>query len=279
LFDPATLITNGDRKAGVLGEIETIFTDLPINIDDVSLKVPLLANKLQLVPRYDEYRIIPENWDDTETNESVSAADADAKMDVDFDLDFFEFETTGGDVFESAMEFADPDFIDLTEVSFQPGKAQKNTRQKVRFTESYCNIIRKKLDKEKTSIDIVKYLSKTPRWFEAYALRFVVENAKQIINKYKDEYADDPSPVIKSAVNRSVSVLFNVRPDHLFILGDSVRMSTLQDFETLMKRSKMYKRDCFDRFFGSGRDVTIKEYYPNSPKVFFDDSEIDFDEL
>jgi len=279
LFDPATLISNGDRKNGVLGEIETIFTDLPIVIDDVSLKIPLLANKLQLVPRYDEFRIVPENWDDNETNESVSAADADLNMDVDFDLDFFEFETTGGDAIMSALEFVDPDFVDLTEVSYQPGRQVKNSRQKVRFTESYCNIIRKKFDKEKTSVDIMKFISKTPHWFEAYASRYVIENAKQIINKYKDEYDSNPSQSIKSAVNRSVSILFNVKPDNLFILGDPVRSSTLSDLENIMKRSKMYKRDCFDRFFGSGRDVTIKEYYPSSTKVFFDDTEVDYDEL
>lgn len=279
LFDPASLIANGDRKIGVLGEIESIFTDKPFDIDLVTLKIPLLATKIEMVPRYEEFRIIPENWDDVDTNESVSAADVDAKEDDDFDLDFFEFETTGGDIFESAIEYVDNDFADLTDVSFKPGQIKKTTRQRVRFTESYCNIVRRKLDRELSAIEIIRFLSRTPRWFEAYATRFVIENARQIINKYKDEYSDDPKDSIRSAINRSVSVLLNVRADHLYVMGDAIRDSTISDLELIIKRSKMFKKDCFERYFGAGRDVTIKEYYPLATRVFFDSSDVVFDEL
>jgi len=279
LFDPASLIANGDRKIGVLGEIESIFTDKPIDIDLVSLKIPLLASKIGMVPRYEEFRIVPENWDDVDTNESVSAADAEAKEDDDFDLDFFEFETTGGDAIESAIDYVDNDFADLTDMSFKPGQIKRTTRQRVRFTESYCNIVRRKLDRELSAIEIIRFLSRTPRWFEAYATRFVIENARQIINKYKDEYSEDPKDSIRSAVNRSISVLLNVRADHLYVMGDAVRDSTVSDLEIIIKRSKMFKKDCFERYFGAGRDVTIKEYYPLATRVFFDSSDVVFDEL
>jgi hypothetical protein len=279
LFDPASLLANGDRKIGVLGEIESIFTDKQIDIDQVTLKIPLLASKIAMVPRYEEFRIVPENWDDEDTNESVSAADAEAKGDDDFDLDFFEFETTGGDAIESAIDYVDNDFADLTDMSFKPGVMKKPTRQRVRFTESYCNIVRRKLDREPSTIEIVRFLSKTPRWFEAYATRFVIENARQIINKYKDEYSDDPRVPIRSAVNRSISVLLNFKVGHLYVMGDAVRDSTVSDLGNIIKRSKMFKEDCFERYFGSGRDVTIKEYYPKATRTFFDISEVVFDKL
>ena len=249
LFDPSSLISNGDRNIGILGEIETIFTPKALNVDTATLRIPLLASKFNFEPKYEEFRVVPENWDEAEEDQSsISAAEADKIQDDEFDLDFFEFETTSGNIFESALEPVDNDFADLSELTYKPGVKQKQTRQRVRFTESYCNIVRAKMAQEECAFDIEKYISRFPKWLECYARQYLIENSKQIINKYSSIYSDEPTSAVRSAVNRSISILIRIRPEYMYINGPSVQKGIIDDFELLVKRMKIFKRDCFSRF-------------------------------
>ena len=139
--------------------------------------------------------------------------------DDDFDLGFFEFETTAGNIVESAIDSIDNDFADLSEVVFKPGTKKKDTRQRVRFTESYCNIVRSKLSNEEHATTIERHISKFPKWLECYARQFLIENSKQIVNKYASIYSEDPSDAIRSAINRSISILIKIRPEFMYING------------------------------------------------------------
>jgi hypothetical protein len=280
LFDPASLISNGDRKIGILGEIECIFTALPIDLGSASFKIPLLATKMSLEPKYEDYTVVPENWDErAEEESSVSAADKDQAANSDSDLDFFEFETTPGNIFESEIDNTDNDFTDLTDVSFKPSTKRGNTRQRVRFTESYCNIVKTKLNREESALSLQKVLSRYPKWFESYVTRYFIENSRQIINKYSSVYSETPSDAIRIAVNRSISILCNFRYEHMYSIGDKVKPGMIDDLELLVKKNRIYKKDCFYRFFRDGRDETIQDYYPNSSKIFFDTDEVQYDEL
>jgi len=283
LFDPASLLYDGPRNIGILGEIETVFSESKnsTKLEELQLNIPLLASKLNLSPEFTPYVIVPDKWEDRQS-ESTESVHGDIKMeseeDSDFDFDDFNMTIEGStSLVDNYVTGDNDDFIDVTSIVL--GKTTTNTKSKVRFTEAYVNLVRSLMSGFNLKHKINDFIEKLPSWAQNYYVLFLTENSKSLLNNSTllDSYKNSPKSQL--ILNSCLCNLMTTRMTFPSESGSCLTKSQLEDIKIFTSKIIGLHGNTFERFFGLGKEETVEHFLkPRTGyvrKEYFTDDSVD----